>query len=185
MELPFKPGMRVLELGGGSNPLKLPGVTVINADIRWVPGVDVFGVNLNYPLPFADEEFDGLYASFVMEHLSWRKADILPREAHRVLKPGGVAVLIMANLYEQCRQAIKRFDQGQSWQAVSEFIFGSQEFGLQWDAGAHHCGFSPQEAYRLFREAGFYHVEVKPWPLSETDMGLEAWKSGAEIRRGA
>ena len=182
--LPFQPGWKIIELGGGSNPLKLPRLTIVNADVRWAPGVDVPGVNLNYPLPFADEGFDGVYASFVMEHLSWRKADLLPREIHRILKPGGVAVLVLANLYEQCRQAVRRFEEGQTWQAVSEFIFGSQEFGLQWDAGAHHVGFSPKEAFRLFREAGFLRVEVKPWPLSETDMVIEAWRSGAIIRVG-
>lgn len=174
-KLPFRRGWKLIELGGGETPSIRP-----NADSRWLNTVDIV-CDFNYPLPIPSQSYDGVFAKFVFEHLSWRKVDLLPKEVHRILRPGGIAVFVMANLYEQCKAAIQRLDAGEGWQAVSEFIFGSQEFGIEWRAGAHHCGFSPQEAEKLFKEAGFWKVEVKPWPASSTDMVLEATKSAAVI----
>jgi SAM-dependent methyltransferase len=46
--------------------------------------------DLTQPLPFDDDSFEGLWCSEVLEHL-FSPLQVL-REAHRVLRPGGVAL---------------------------------------------------------------------------------------------
>lgn len=41
------------------------------------------------PLPFADNTFDVVYASFIIKHFADRSVTEFFQEAHRVLKPGG------------------------------------------------------------------------------------------------
>ena len=64
--LPFKPGQRLLELGGGANPMIRP-----NADVRPGPTVDVV-CDFEKLLPLASNSFDGVLAMYVAEHLNWR-----------------------------------------------------------------------------------------------------------------
>ncbi|MQL52258.1 methyltransferase domain-containing protein [Desulfofundulus thermobenzoicus] len=75
--------MKILDLGCGPN--KLPGA--IGVDIRPGPVVDVVHDLNVYPWPFADNEFDLVYASHVLEHLD----DVVRavEEIHRITKPGG------------------------------------------------------------------------------------------------
>lgn len=173
--LPFKPGMQVIELGGGATPRFHP-----NADVRWLPQVDIV-CDFNYPLTIPTGEYDGIYCSYAIEHISWRKVRGLIAECHRILKPGGVGVVITANLKEQCRVLA----QAEEWNDdLVCTIFGDQNYQPGWDGNAHHCGFSPEYAIRLFTEAGFYEVKVFPIQtgLGSTDMLIEARKSKAVIR---
>lgn len=60
-------------------------------------GVNVHrGVDLNEPLPFEDGSFDVVLASNVLEHIY--HTDLLIKEVHRVLSPGGMAIFSMPNL---------------------------------------------------------------------------------------
>lgn len=172
-KLPFKRGMSIIELGGGTNPRYRP-----NADIQWAKEVDII-CDFNHPLPIYPMSYDGVYSQFLIEHLSWRKVRGFISEIYRILKPGGVAVLIAANLLEQARKLVEteEWDDG-----LVCMIFGDQNYPQFPDANAHHCGFSPEYAKRVFKEAGFFKVEV--FPLSEevkTDMIIEAHKSKARI----
>ena len=176
--LPFPTWMKVLELGGGERPSFHP-----NMDCRWEPQVDIVA-DLNWPLPVPDESYDGVYTRFVLEHISWRKARQLISEVHRILRPGGLAVITTANLEEQCKLALQWFQESKTFEQISEMIFGSQEFGHSWDAGSHHCGFSKQTITKTLKEASFYKVEIIPietFPGIFTDMTALAWKSGVRI----
>lgn len=62
-----------------------------------IPEIEIKKVNLNnQPIPFPDAQFDVVTCSEVIEHLENFRA--LLREAHRVLKPGGVLVLTTPNV---------------------------------------------------------------------------------------
>ncbi|GAJ22594.1 unnamed protein product, partial [marine sediment metagenome] len=77
----------------------------------------------------------------------------------------------------------KWFEEGKGWE-VSQCIFGGQNYeGGDWIFNAHHCGFSPNYAIKLFRDAGFHEVTLFEHPACKTDMILEARKSGAKIMR--
>lgn len=176
---PFKVGDKVLECGGGTLPCHRP-----NCDIRWGPNIDYPGIDLAYPLPFKDESFDGLHLRHSLEHISFHQVPLLLKECHRLLRPGGIAVIETPNLVERCRLAIQWLQEGQE-RLANEALFGSQEFGQQWDTGAHHSGYGTESITRLLKEAGFYAVEARPIETDKgpADMMIIARKSRAKVER--
>jgi len=175
--LPFKPGDKVLELGGGDRAQFHP-----NLDVREGPGVDIV-CDLNEPLPIEQESYDGVFSMYLIEHLSWRRVKGFIGEVHRILKPNGISVFVTANVLEQCKLAIKWFEEGKGWE-VSQMLFGDQNYeGEDWISNAHYCGFSPNYAIKLFREAGFHEVTIFEHPATKTDMIIQARKSGVQIAR--
>lgn len=72
-----------LEIGSGG--VCKPGwITLdkcVGADIYW---------DLNKSLPFANEQFDLIYSSHVLEHFSFKELQRLLAELYRILKPGGI-----------------------------------------------------------------------------------------------
>lgn len=162
--LPFAAGNKVVELGGGDRPQFRP-----NVDIRKCDGVDLVA-DLNQPLPTPGDQFDGVFSMYAIEHVSWRNVRTLIAEAFRLLKPGGRAVFIAPNLREQARVLAEK----EVWEDTDVcMLFGDQNYG----ENAHACGFSPESATRMFREAGFEAVLVLPHPNCGTDMIIEAKKA--------
>jgi SAM-dependent methyltransferase len=73
--------------------IDLPSESRINvhaSDRHW-PIIDYDGVHI----PFADDRFDIVYSSNVLEHVE--KLDALMGEMKRVLRPGGIAVHLLPN----------------------------------------------------------------------------------------
>jgi SAM-dependent methyltransferase len=76
---------RVVELGGGEHSM----VGAINLDL-------LEGVNLEEGVPLPDQSVSFLLANHVLEHI--QNKDLIRSEIERVLKPGGVAVLIFPDV---------------------------------------------------------------------------------------
>jgi SAM-dependent methyltransferase len=90
---------RVLDLGGGGSAIVRAGGSVqrvIVVDIRSNVRPDVVA-DLERPLPFADKSVDSVLCLNVVEHL--RDEQTVIRESARVLRPGGVLVLVAPFLY--------------------------------------------------------------------------------------
>jgi predicted SAM-dependent methyltransferase len=89
---------RLLNLGCGScyHPAWL------NVDFRsTAPGV--MACNLSHGLPFADNSFDVIYHSHLLEHFPKRYAPIFLHECFRVLKPGGIIRVVVPDLEQMAR----------------------------------------------------------------------------------
>lgn len=164
--LRFKQGSKIAEFGGGNNPL-----FHLNYDVRSGPNIDVV-VDFNKPLSIENETYDNIYCSYAIEHISWRNLKQFLSETYRVLRKGGCAVFVTADLLEQCKKVV---EVGVNQGSV-ELIFGSQEFTEDVSIGCHKCGFSPLYAQQLFTEAGFSIVKIFPHPVSSTDMIIECYK---------
>jgi predicted SAM-dependent methyltransferase len=166
--LPFKAGDKVIELGGGAQPLLHPNVDVRQCfDAEGRPTVD-FTADFNKPLPITSDEFDGVFSKFAIEHISWREVPGFIAEVYRILKPGGIAVMVTANGEAQMRWALE-----QDWdEKVSQCLAGD----LDYPENSHKVFFNPAWIARLFREAGFASVIVVPFGELQTDMIVEARK---------
>jgi predicted SAM-dependent methyltransferase len=157
-------GDKILEIGGGENPRFHP-----NMDVRPGPQVDIVA-DLNGKFPIHDSSFEVVYSVFMIEHLSWRSIPQFLSEVNRILEPGGLGFFVTANLLEQCRKAVET----EVWdENIPGMIFGGQDY----PENAHRAGFSPDYAFRLFREAGFVGILIRPLPTCVTDMIIEARKS--------
>jgi SAM-dependent methyltransferase len=97
----FMPGMRVLEIGGGSgyqaSILASWGCDVVSIDLpnRDAPEVSYYSVQ-DYDgvtLPFVSDRFDIIFSSNVLEHI--QPLPPMFAEMHRVLKPEGLAIHIL------------------------------------------------------------------------------------------
>jgi SAM-dependent methyltransferase len=85
------PAVRKLNLGCGRD--LRPGY--VNLDLVKIPGIDVVA-NLEQSLPFADDSFDEIFTSHVLEHV----ADLfaLLAELRRICKPGAVIRIYVPHL---------------------------------------------------------------------------------------
>ena len=166
--LPFGPDSKVIELGGGAAPIFRPNVDArMCVDASGQPAVD-FTADFDQPLPITSDEWDGVFAKFVIEHVSWRKISNFIAEVCRILRDGGVAVVVTANAEAQMRWALR-----QDWdERVSQCLGGDQDY----TDNTHKVFFNPAWIARLFRGAGFSRVVVVPFGELGTDMIVEARK---------
>ena len=182
---PFKAGDRVIELGGG--PGDATGMPIFrpNIDARPGPMVDIVHDLSRTPWPLASSSFNGVYSSFWIEHVSHKLIRNVIAEIYRILAPGGIAVLVTADTYAQCKKIVDAGPEGMS-DVLSNMLFG----GGDYDGNFHKAALSRPFAVKLFREAGFFQVETLDHPgiigpqgyeKVETDFILEAKKSAAVI----
>jgi len=61
-------------------------------------------LDITKPLPFLDGSFDSVYSSHTLEHLYLSQTQALLRECFRVLRPGGVARMLVPDLRAICEE---------------------------------------------------------------------------------
>lgn len=89
--------MERLNLGCGGHLLE----GWVNADFAYQKGITY--VDARRPLPFEAQTFSLVYSSHMLEHLGRAEARQLVREVFRVLRPGGVARIVVPDLEQICR----------------------------------------------------------------------------------
>lgn len=105
-------GKRILDLGcrtGAFTRNFLDGNQVVGLDVDRTAlnvaagfGIEPVLADIEAPLPFDDESFDAVIAGEVLEHVRFPEAVL--REVQRVLRPGGVLVGSVPNVYNlRCR----------------------------------------------------------------------------------
>lgn len=178
-----RPGDRLLELGGGANPMLKPtcqGGTDVCVDVRMCHNdkgeqtVD-FTADFNEPLPIGDNDFDGALAIYVLEHLSYRKVPTFLSEVYRIVKPGSKVVFVTPNTEEQLKWIQNNpegWDGHNAFDSMSCVLFGDQDY----DANAHRSYLNPIIAHTLFQNAGFENIITQAYGARNTDMIIEATK---------
>ncbi|MBE9111567.1 glycosyltransferase [Nodosilinea sp. LEGE 07298] len=94
--------MRYLNLGCG-NHFHLDWV---NIDFQST-GTDVIAHDLRKPIPFADDTFDAVYHSHLLEHFSRSEAKPFLQECLRVLRPDGVLRVVVPDLEQIAREYLR------------------------------------------------------------------------------
>ena len=64
-------------------------------------------VDLLKGFPYPDGSMDVVYSSHVLEHFTRAQGLFLLREAHRVLKPGGILRIVVPNLAASCTEYLR------------------------------------------------------------------------------
>lgn len=165
---PFAKGCKVIELGGGTRPYFRP-----NLDVRAAENVDIVA-DFNKELPIEDNEYEGIFSSFCIEHISWRKVRLFLKECFRICKDGSKAVFLTANTEEQMKYVLEHDD----WEdECSRIIFGDQDY----DENTHRNSMSPKYAIQLMREAGFDNIIIFPFGDLKTDIIIEGTVNKKEI----
>lgn len=166
----FPAGTRVLEMGCGEN--RNPGSTVA-VDVRATRCTD-FTVDFNVPpYPIGDADFDVVFSQFMVEHLDYPVVPEFLKECRRIVKPGGMIVLVVPNTEEQLKW-IQRHPEGWDgkdfYESASNLLFGSQTYR----ENHHSAFFSPMVAVKLLTDAGFRDVSTIPFGTAGTDMLVRA-----------
>lgn len=137
-----------LRLHIGGRQVK-PGWKILN--IQPGPGVDFLGDCISLSA-FADGSVETIYASHVYEHLGFRHA--LPtalREAHRVLRPGGVLCISVPDFDRLCRLFVHPDVPEEQKFSLMMHAFGAQED----EHDVHRVGLSWPFLVEFLRRAGF------------------------------
>jgi 2-polyprenyl-3-methyl-5-hydroxy-6-metoxy-1,4-benzoquinol methylase len=115
------------------------------SEVRWTQA------DLNDPLPIAPASFDAVVAAEVIEHLENPRA--VCRELHRLLRPGGSALLSTPN--------------NESWRAILALVARGHfvHFG-ETSYPAHITALTRLDLQRALSEAGFHEVS-----FSFTEVG--------------
>lgn len=168
--LPFKYTDKVIELGCGDTPL-MRHPNWITSDYRKRDTVDLVFDFEKLPWPIEDNSYDGIYGTFIIEHIAWRHLKEFLSECFRILKPGGHIFMVGPNTFAQCQEIIKR---NKITRDEAEMLFGGQDDG-GWNA--HKNAFSPESITKDFTAVGFTEIEVKPWfNAPNLDMQTQATK---------
>ncbi len=165
---PFSQTDKVIELGGGDRPYFRP-----NLDVRSGTSIDIVA-DFNEPLPIPENEYNGVFSQFCIEHLSWRKVKLFISEVYRILKNNGKVVFITANTEKQMQYVLDHDEWDDNCSCI---IFGDQDY----PENTHRNSFSPKYAIKLMTDAGFTNVIVLPFGELETDMIIEATKKTNKI----
>lgn len=157
--------IKILDIGCGENKLKLTSAfadklngnaDITTVDIRKEVNPDVV-CDIRH-LPFADEVFDIVYSSHVIEHFGRNEIFSTLREWVRVLKPEGKFIVITPNLEWAAERILKENSKGTNTlddeSTVLSVIYGDQTYPLNY----HYMGFVPKTLKREFELLGLEGV---------------------------
>ena len=170
-----------LEIGPGKKRLKGEWVTM---GPEASGTVDVLGIWGKYPLPFADESFDIIYASHVIEHVWWYQVDSALAEVYRCLRKGGVfevwtvdfANVVYGYVNKKCADRYRRNNPNEDYMKWVNGKLFAYEPPIYL---AHHSCYDEPYLKKLLRKVGFnelFKLERPRGEDHESNLGIGAKK---------
>jgi predicted SAM-dependent methyltransferase len=147
------PGKDHLHIGGLE---KREGWKLLN--IKAASGVDYVG-DIRDLSQFANESFDTVYGSHVLEHVGYQKAlGGVIRSIHRILRPGGKFFVSVPDLDTLCRLFVDEQLTPDERLQVMRMIFGGQTD----EHDFHYVGLNAEFLAHFLNEAGFREIHRPP-----------------------
>jgi len=103
--------MKALEIGPGSHPVDRSWTMV---DMVVYPYVDLIHDVRIFPWPLADNKYNLVYMSHILEHIPWNRTLDALQEVHRILKTGGTVEIWVPD-FEKIVSAYVARKSGDSW----------------------------------------------------------------------
>lgn len=157
--------MRSLEIGPGSNPVDR-NWDLLDAKPR--AGVTIAARWGDQELPIADNTYDLVYASHVLEHVAWFKTAAALREACRILKPGGVLEVWVPD-FSRIVDSYRAGRCGDDWRRHNPYgdpwrWLNGRVFAYGPEPNWHKAVFDVQSLSDRLKEAGFVQIQklVRP-----------------------
>lgn len=176
---------RHIEFGPGDR--RIPGFETLNI----LPGRHVdYLIDATRKLPFADNTFELIYASHILEHVPWYHTVDVLRDWVRVLAPGGQLEIWVPNGLKICTAWVEaengvserfredgwyRFNDDQDpcvWAAGRIFTYGDGT-GDRRSPNWHFGIFSERYLAKLFEKAGL--VDIRPLDRAEVRGYDHGW----------
>lgn len=128
-------------------------------------------------LPYPDGSVSLILAEHMIEHLPFQQEEAFWREAHRLLKPGGVLEVEVPDMEWLCRAFLEGKDDfrefykvgaadhyfgngravDQRWGIITTHFFGNQNGPGQF----HHCAYTEAKLKRVSAMIGFSNCDVQ------------------------
>ncbi|RIK17457.1 MAG: hypothetical protein DCC52_16830 [Chloroflexi bacterium] len=153
---PLKPDAHILDAGCGAGPalryLKQRGFIPFGTDLieypllqarQLIPDARLAQCDADVALPFAENSFDVILLSEVIEHVA--APEFTLRECWRVLKKNGAVAMTTPNLWDARRVYYPAL--GKVWSGDAD--------------ATHQTLFNPQTLKKVFERAGFGNVRVR------------------------
>jgi SAM-dependent methyltransferase len=105
--------------------------------------------------------FDAVYCSHCLEHLPAHEVGVALREFLRVLRPGGVACVIVPNLEGIAPDESVVYQSAAGPITGRDMYYGHADLSAKNPYMAHKTGFVPDTLRRAFMDAGFMAAEAR------------------------
>lgn len=173
---PFKVSRDYLNLGCG--PRTFDACDNVDVPVLRRGKVDFYGLDLRHPLPIPDNSYSGVFSEHTLEHLDPTRGVDLLREIFRILKPGGIARLIVPSL-----------DKYIHWLNSPNSLRNETDFGGNveaiWHLTQHYAHKSVWDTLTLnniilqigFRECSVVHFHEGHSVMRDFDSKNRAWES--------
>jgi SAM-dependent methyltransferase len=143
---------------------KVPGAATVLHELRLMAddrydqhkaGIfrEVRYIDVKKRFPFADNEIDNVFSSHMLKHLHPQDAERCLRETHRVLKPGGVARIVVPDL----ELALKTFDR-ENPEPFLEAMYTTKQSR---EKNRHQWMYTGPSLTKLLRACGFAEAHVQ------------------------
>lgn len=163
---------KVLHVGCGTSPLPawLADCEEVRLDIEPEVRPDIVASMLD----MGDiGGFDAVYSSHSLEHVYPHEVPVALAEMYRVLKPGGLAIVVVPNL-----DGVKPDDEVLYVSPAGpvcglDMFYGMSRLIPSAPYMAHHCGFVPSTLSSALADAGFVDIDaraVEHWTLIGTGV---------------
>ena len=149
-----------LKIHFGCGNIKFPGwlnTDIYYRDINLTVEPDMY-VDITKLLPFRTNSAKYLYSEHLIEHIEVEKISIFFKEAHRVLKKGGILRVATPDLNHIARKYLSRDWKRQDWLTWPEYRFIKTpaemlNIALRW--WGHKYLYDETELRRRLKESGF------------------------------
>lgn len=171
--------VRKLHLGCGDHELP----EWLNTDLN-PKGGDTAYLNVLLPFPFPGDAFDFVFSEHMIEHLSYEQGQMMLRECHRVMKPGGRIRIVTPDLKfltgmhgRPKNEVQRRYVEWASRKWLSEDVRDLEAFTINHfvRAWGHQFIYDEASLSHALRQVGFHDIETAAIGESSTvDLsGLE------------